>query len=112
MEVLYDVQEWLDAESAYTCPDCGHETFIAPLGSSGLKLRCEDYNCDCYPACTILTPIYDEQPVAYEFPSGYVTRYQCPECDSRDIERRPYDDGLGYVDVKLECDDCGAETWE
>jgi predicted RNA-binding Zn-ribbon protein involved in translation (DUF1610 family) len=106
------VREWLDTESTYTCPDCGHETFIAPLGSSGLKLRCEDYECTCYPSCMVLRPLFKETPVAYELPSGAVVRYQCPDCDSQDIKRLPYSDGHGYTDVKLVCNNCGAETWE
>jgi len=107
-----NVSLWLDKEYSEKCEVCGDKKEIRALGSSGLKVACSDYNCENYPMESMLLPKYEYTPVRYELPNGDEFRYQCPECDSYDIDRTPYNDGCGYVDVKLECNDCSASTWE
>ena len=37
---------------------------------------------------------------------------RCPECGSDSITERAHDDGLGYVDVEVVCQDCNESTWK
>lgn len=104
--------DWIDKEPEEKCGECCHIIKVRAMGSSGLKLTCGEHGCECYPSCSILEPIYDETPVAYRFPDGNIGRYCCPNCGSYDINRTPYGDGCGYVDVKLKCESCGKHTWE
>lgn len=106
------VASWLDNSSDYTCPECEHETFIAAMGGPGLKLRCNDYKCDCYPSCYILVQKdYSVEETVWTLPDGSEAHYRCPECGG-DVERIHHSDGMGYVDVQLECMSCGESSWE
>lgn len=110
--MVWDLSDWIDADIDYTCNDCGHETELDGAGGAFIKLCCYDYDCECYPSCYSLFPQYDDSGFdGYELPDGTRIQYRCPEC-SGDVERTPYDDGLGYYDVLLQCTECGERTWE
>lgn len=112
-------EEWVYNPNNCRCPECRNETRIGGFGGIPLGIKCKDHKCEKYGAGGAILPFdHTSKGVSFAIPEEWVVgepercRYVCPYCDSKAIERMPYDDGMGFFDVKIECVECGENTWE
>lgn len=113
------LQTWTDDSNEYECPRCGGTALLSAIGSNGVKVRCKFYDCGEYQTLGMNWEdmYYRGEPIlVYPDESWTVgdpttVMYECPNCESNDIQRRPHDDGCGYVNVQLVCRDCDKSSW-
>lgn len=116
---MHRLDDFLDDPNTYRCPECNGSASVRAYGGPCIGVRCDDYECDGYHTGATLVRDRNESGVVFEAPdtrwvngSPERIRYRCPECDTTDIDRIPYDDGCGFYDVRVACNNCGADTWE
>lgn len=111
---MTDILDWLKPELEYRCPGC-KKPKIGSLSQGGIKIHC--WGCDTR---TYITNDwdFDTDTLEYNPPNGDWIRGEpqrlkavCPECGSDRVSHRAIDDGPGYVDRKLDCNNCDHNSW-
>jgi hypothetical protein len=108
------VKNWIPIDVG-KCSECNHEMEITGAGGIGLNLTCRNYDCDCYPACTYCSVFgfgKGREEYSYiELHNGRKCWFECTKCGSNEVHRNVYDDGCGYFDINIVCQECGHDCW-
>lgn len=119
---MHHYDDFLHDENEYSCPECGGPCTFREITAGGMVgVACDDYDCPgSFPQAGLTRQIteYGETPTKYEPPEEWVegevsvVTLVCPECQSEEVKRDAYDDGLGHCDIKIQCETCNASTWQ